>query len=199
MIKIVVDHDGFATSRPAALVRLDLDCRTDRRTEAFGVVGSQLFAHVIVKTAVPIRVAAETGNRNCTFPVCLPLSVCFDKFFLDTSPAASRGFEIFLRQITLANATHQSIDKHCRSGRLEVILLTSAEVDDVPPNAGLGVLIFCDRGGLAVEDRNQFGTSRVTGGKMLERIDQSHGIPPHRPAPDVRRHSGFLISPFLLL
>src|SRR5688572_18710402 len=119
-------------------------------------------------------------------PFGVAAGVSFDELFLHPVPAGHGNFHMLFRQIAFAYTACDRVNEHRRSGRLEIILLFAAEIENVPPGTAFRVLNFLDRNREAIEYGDQLTTSRMPLRKMFERIDYPHRVPAHRPSPKMR-------------
>ena len=100
-------------------------------------------------------------------------------------------------EVAAVDAFGEGVNKHRGGAGFQVVSIPPALVDDLPPEAGFGILIADDSGGQPTQDLVDGFDAGMGRWQEIEAIDDGHRIPTDRAAPEAGREAGLRIGPRL--
>src|SRR5678815_712011 len=99
------------------------------------------------------------------------------------------------RNISLGDGLPNRVDVHARTRSFQPITRVVSSVSYLKPQSTLRILILSQRSNQMTQLRKQLWPSWMILRQKLKNLDQGHGEPTHRPAPDLRRLLRLFIRP----
>src|SRR5205085_479696 len=155
------------------------------RADTFWIVSDNLFTQIILITSVTIRTAAETCDADRACEINLPVCVRFDEPIDDALITFLRDSKIRGRQVALPDSLRERIDEHAGGGRFPIVTPLVALIEYLIPQARLRLLVSLDGHSKATQNRNQLLTLGLSFRKIIQRINQRHGVPAQRTAAEI--------------